>query len=187
MARRSFIAALLPTLARQPTARLVPQKSASVAVILFERRGVEEVLLIMRAERPGDPWSGQVALPGGRTGAEDKSFEETARRETSEEVGIDLGSQGAFAGYMAEQRPRLRDIVVVPSVFKLDAAVAVETNAEVASFAWVPLRELAKPEARSTYRVEREGRDVSFPSLVYRNLAVWGMTERILSAVLGAP
>ncbi|MFN7699333.1 MAG: NUDIX domain-containing protein [Deltaproteobacteria bacterium] len=40
---------------------------AAVAAILRERApGAPEVLFIRRAEKPGDPWSGHMAFPGGK-------------------------------------------------------------------------------------------------------------------------
>ena len=62
---------------------------ASVALIVRDRR-LPSVLLIRRAERTGDPWSGQVAFPGGKKQEGDLTARDTAVRETMEEVGIDL-------------------------------------------------------------------------------------------------
>ena len=62
--------------------------NAAVNVILRCNRGVVEVLLIRRVTNPKDPWSGDIAFPGGRMEEEDKDFLETALRETFEEVGI---------------------------------------------------------------------------------------------------
>ena len=39
---------------------------AAVLIAFREDRGESELLLIRRAVREGDPWSGQIALPGGR-------------------------------------------------------------------------------------------------------------------------
>jgi 8-oxo-dGTP pyrophosphatase MutT (NUDIX family) len=184
----SFLDYFSLRLTKQPPAfRLAPKESAAVAVIFHSSGDEEEVLLIRRAERVGDPWSGQVAFPGGMVSPADGSFEETARRETAEEVGIDLDAEGAvFLGYMREFKPRMREIVVVPSVFKLAVAPAVTLNREAASYEWASLRSLAKEEARSTYVLRRNGAEFAFPSLVYHGLVIWGLTERIISAVIGA-
>jgi 8-oxo-dGTP pyrophosphatase MutT (NUDIX family) len=182
----SFFDSLSPKLTEVETARLVPRESASVAVIFKDLDGGEEaVLLIRRAEREADPWSGQVAFPGGMVSAADGSFEETARRETSEEVGIDLSSKATFLGYMRELKARMRDVVVVPSVFKMAGYSKVTLNKEVASYEWVPLRSLSRREARSSYLLRRRGAEVAFPSLVHGNLVIWGLTERILSVIVG--
>jgi 8-oxo-dGTP pyrophosphatase MutT (NUDIX family) len=185
LADRSFLDSLSPKLAREEPTRLDPGASAGVAVIFRRSDEAEEVLLIKRAEREGDPWSGQVAFPGGMVNASDSSFEETARRETAEEVGVDLSSKSAaFMGYMREVKARMREVVVVPSVFKLAAPSAVTLNKEVASYEWVPLRSLASGRARSKYVLRRDGVEIAFPSLVHRGLVIWGLTERILSAII---
>jgi 8-oxo-dGTP pyrophosphatase MutT (NUDIX family) len=172
-------------LTAEASARLVPRKSASVAVIFRDAQDDEEVLLIRRSEREGDPWSGQVAFPGGMVSPADKSFEDTAKREAVEEVGVDLsGGAAVFHGYMRDFRARTKEVVVVPSVFKLVAASTPTPNQEVASYEWASLGELAGEEARSSYLVPKGGGQVPFPCIVHRGLVVWGMTERILSTII---
>jgi 8-oxo-dGTP pyrophosphatase MutT (NUDIX family) len=172
-----------------PSSGLPTKKSAGVAVIILEDPGDgDEVLLITRAERQGDPWSGHVSFPGGMVDPGDRSFKETAMRETAEEVGIDLSPEHAtFLGYMHEFRVRTRGVRVVPSVFRIATAPVVTLNAEATSHAWVPLRLLARDDARAAYVVRREGsgEELTFPSFVYREFVIWGLTERILSAILG--
>jgi 8-oxo-dGTP pyrophosphatase MutT (NUDIX family) len=182
-----FLESLSPSLRHEQPARLVPGRSAAVAIV-FHTRGVECILLIKRAERQGDPWSGQMAFPGGMTGRHDSSFEETARRETAEEVGIDLSSKAAnFMGYMPQLKAKMREILVVPCVYELREMPKLVLNAEVASAAWVPLKRLARSEARSRYLLQRDGLEIPFPSLVHEGLVIWGLTERILSTIIGSP
>src|SRR5512138_157863 len=61
---------------------------AAVAVVLVP--SPDAVLLIRRAERPGDPWSGHMALPGGRRESGDADLVATAIREAAEELGLAL-------------------------------------------------------------------------------------------------
>ncbi|MGH9918558.1 MAG: NUDIX hydrolase [Nitrososphaerales archaeon] len=181
----SFLDSLSPKLSAESPARLVLKKSASVAVIFRDAQGDEEVILIRRAERKDDPWSGQVAFPGGMVSAADKSFEETASRETAEEVGIDLSEGSAvFRGYMREFKARTKEVTVVPSVFKLAGRSEVTPNAEVASYEWASLGQLAAEEARSSYLIPRGGGQFPFPRIVHHGLVIWGLTERILSGIL---
>jgi 8-oxo-dGTP pyrophosphatase MutT (NUDIX family) len=79
----------------------------------------------------------------------DKSFEDTAKSEAAEEVGVDLSNGAAvFRGYMRDFRARTKEVVVVPSVFKLVAFSALTPNQEeVASYEWASLGELAGEEA----------------------------------------
>lgn len=55
-----------------------------------------ELLFIRRTPRQGDPWSGQVAFPGGKRDPEDTSDVHTAIREAYEECGLDLSPQGGM-------------------------------------------------------------------------------------------
>jgi 8-oxo-dGTP pyrophosphatase MutT (NUDIX family) len=78
------------------------QRFAAVAVIIrvFDQSGLFSVdkissidrcqlLLIKRAKREGDPWSGDIALPGGHVELEEDDFQAVCR-ETQEEIGLDL-------------------------------------------------------------------------------------------------
>ncbi|MCA9764471.1 MAG: NUDIX domain-containing protein, partial [Gemmatimonadetes bacterium] len=59
------------------------RRQAAVALLLVP--APDRLLLIRRADRLGDPWSGHLALPGGRQEPADASLLETAIRETAEE------------------------------------------------------------------------------------------------------
>src|SRR6185503_4424279 len=60
--------------------------------------GALEMLLVKRAEYAGDPWSGHIALPGGRREPGDVSLEDTAVRETQEEIDVDLSAHARMLG-----------------------------------------------------------------------------------------
>jgi 8-oxo-dGTP pyrophosphatase MutT (NUDIX family) len=85
-------AALLAAAAR---AKRVPtptggSRAAIAAIFRQTADGADEVLFIRRQERDGDPWSGHVAMPGGKQEDADADDEYTAMREAHEEVGLDL-------------------------------------------------------------------------------------------------
>ena len=57
------------------------------AVALIVRLGISmDVLLIKRSTNERDPWSGHMALPGGRWEPDDSELQQTAIRETFEET-----------------------------------------------------------------------------------------------------
>ena len=91
-------AALLAAAAR---AKRVPtptggSRAAIAAIFRQTADGADEVLLIRRQERDGDPWSGHVAMPGGKQEDADADDECTAMREAHEEVGLDLSDAVLF-------------------------------------------------------------------------------------------
>ena len=65
------------------------EPEAAVAIV---RAAVpdDSILLIRRAEREGDSWSGHWSFPGGRREPEDPDLLHTALRELEEECGIRL-------------------------------------------------------------------------------------------------
>src|SRR5690606_38271331 len=121
-------AALASTLA-DPT-RWAPASAKRAAVALVLRQppsgpstpASAEVLLIRRAEQPGDPWSGHMALPGGRCEPTDANVLVTAQRETHEEVGLSLQRSGLPIGRLpalpAIARGRPVGLTVIPLVFQ---------------------------------------------------------------------
>src|SRR5437764_14849814 len=65
---------------------------AAVA-ILQTREEEESILLMRRAEREGDSWSGHWSFPGGRRDHEDPDLLHTALRELAEECSIQLARE----------------------------------------------------------------------------------------------
>jgi 8-oxo-dGTP pyrophosphatase MutT (NUDIX family) len=158
---------------------------AGVAVILGPREE-PRILLIKRAERRGDTWSGQVAFPGGRVQSGDRTMRDTAARETSEEVGIDLAKDSEFLGYMGLFRARSREMRVVPSVFRAKRRVDISTDVEeVASHRWIPFTSFLSESSRSLHRVDLGGMKLTFPAFRVGDYLIWGLTERIISNLVG--
>ncbi|MDE1852243.1 MAG: CoA pyrophosphatase [Thaumarchaeota archaeon] len=159
---------------------------AAVSIIIRDRR-FPSILLIKRAERSGDPWSGQIAFPGGKMQPEDRTARDTAVRETMEEVGFDLGGAAEFLGYASVTTTHTGTMDVVPLVFILKEGVEIKPNGEVASYRWVDLGDLLAPETQSTHKLSYQGRDVELPAYAVGDYVVWGLTHGILSKLLAAP
>lgn len=146
----------------------------------------DSLLLIRRAEREGDRWSGQIALPGGRWSPGDADLPATARRETLEEVGLDLSGAPIRATLddLAPRTPVLPPILVRPFVFGLEKATPLVLNAEVAAAWWVPLDTLLEPGLLRPMEYERYGTLVRATGYHLEHGVLWGMTERILTPIL---
>jgi 8-oxo-dGTP pyrophosphatase MutT (NUDIX family) len=163
-------------------------RRAAVAIVLRDGpEGQLELLLIKRSEREDDPWSGHIALPGGRHDPADATLQDTAVRETREETGIDLDRDGIVLGTLDELRPRtpsLPAIIVTPFVAVVRRDVTMETSDEVAIAFWVPLASLSDPALTVQSDVTARGATWRVPSYVLGGHIVWGMTERILRNLL---
>ena len=157
------------------------------AVALIVAPSPDALLLIQRAERPGDPWSGHMALPGGRRDSQDDDLLATALRETGEEVGISLGREtllGALAD-VVPRTPTLPPIAVRPFLLAVPIRPTLVLNPEVAAATWVSLEELLQPEAHQRVYVDIQGLSQEVWAYVLSAGVVWGMTERILTTLVG--
>lgn len=163
-----------------------PFKEAAVALVLRHNAAVDDLdlLLIRRAQRTGDPWSGQIGLPGGRFESSDSSLEETAVRETIEELGLDVRQHGVILGALDELRPRtpvLPPIIVRPYVCVVRDVPTLVPSDEVSEYRWVRVGELFHPEARVNTTVRVRDYSMRVDAFQLGDFTVWGMTERILS------
>jgi 8-oxo-dGTP pyrophosphatase MutT (NUDIX family) len=135
----------------------------------------------------GDPWSGQIAFPGGRHEPNDGDLRATAIRETREEIGVDLTS-AEWLGTLSDLRPRtplLPPIYVRPFVFFLPHRPAVVLSTEVQAVFWVPLSRFGEPHARRDVRLAVRGINLDVTAFIAGDRLIWGMTERILTSFLG--
>lgn len=158
---------------------------AAVAAVL-RVTAEPELLFIKRAEVAHDPWSGHVAFPGGRMESTDASLEDTAVRETYEELSLDLRG-GRVLGRLDDIAPRSRSlpaVVVRPFVAVVQADVAFTLSREVADAFWVPMSHLRHDNARAEHEVLVHGVSARFPAYRVDQYVVWGLTERIVRQLL---
>lgn len=183
IARLAQILRHRPALAAE---REAATREAAVALLLRPRDELE-LLLIKRAEHPSDPWSGHMALPGGRRESHDEDLLATAMREAREEIGIET-SVGDRLGALDEVHPRsvrLPPIVIAPFVLTVPPHASARPDpAEVEAALWVPLSALADERAADQLILELEGSQRTFPAYRYGEYLIWGLTHRILQQFL---
>ena len=158
---------------------------AAVAVVIAP--DPDSILLIRRADRPGDPWSGHMALPGGRREPADHDLLATAIRETGEEVGLPLTGSDLLGTIddVVPRTPVLPPIAVRPFVFLMARRSALLLSSEVAEASWVTVDDLLRVDGHGLVSLEVAGETRQFPAYQLDGGIVWGMTERILSSLLG--
>lgn len=182
----------LPDLLATPAPIVLPpgaaERRAAVTLLLTPEPEIPErieALFALRAEVEGDPWSGHVALPGGREDPGDTDLVHTARRELREETAVEL-PRSAFVGRLDDLHPRathLPSIVVSPFVAWLAERPVVNENYELAGHVWIPLADLAAPERRSSF-VRRDPEPRQFETIEYAGARVWGLTLAIVDDFL---
>ncbi|HTO68677.1 MAG TPA: CoA pyrophosphatase [Myxococcota bacterium] len=187
---RRRLAAHAPLLAAG-TAGPEPFRAAVAVVFSTATTGAVELLFIERARREGDPWSGQMAFPGGRAERADPDLAATAAREAREEVGLALARPIArLDDFENSRNPRMSPLVVSPFVYQVEGRPPLAPNPEVQSTVWIPVEWILHPDAAVDYRFERDAQELVFPAVRYDRFTVWGLTYRILVnmfAVLGLP
>jgi 8-oxo-dGTP pyrophosphatase MutT (NUDIX family) len=159
---------------------------AAVAAVFRLVDDEPELLFIKRAMRDGDPWSGHMAFPGGRVEPADASLEQTAVRETMEELALDLRA-GHLLGALDDLAPRnanLPPIVIRPFVAIVAPDVTFVPSDEVAATFWVPVSVLRHDDARAEHVVTINGARARFPGFRVHEHVVWGLTERIVRQLL---
>ncbi|MEH6549008.1 MAG: CoA pyrophosphatase [Pseudomonadales bacterium] len=166
------------------------QRRSAVTMLLHERSGEVEVLMIERATHEGDPWSGHMAFPGGRMDEADIHSYAAALRECSEEVGIDVEHYGHYLSRLSELPTHLRTgtsaMWVTPFVFALHREPPLHPNYEVADTIWVPLSFLADAGNRETMRWQRDDIDLELPCYWYQGKHIWGLSLGMLDELLVA-
>ena len=162
-------------------------RRAAVAAILRPVQGDTEVLLIRRAERPGDPWSGHMALPGGHHDPGDVDLRATAVRETLEEVGLDLRGHdylGQLDELAATARGKLVGMTITPHVFALSSELPVlRPNHEVAELVWGSLGRMFRGEVDAMKELSYGGELRRLPAFDVEGHLVWGMKHSMLRSL----
>ena len=151
---------------------------AAVLVPVINRPDGLSVLLTRRTDHLSDH-AGQISFPGGKVDAKDSSPEETALRETEEEIGLDRSHVhllGRLPDYFIPTGFRVTPVigwVEPPFALKLDPF-------EVADAFEVPFSFLVDPSHRQLQSAMRNGRLRHFYAMPYGAYNIWGATAGML-------
>lgn len=162
-------------------------KQSAVLILLFPKQNQLHVVFIRRSEYDG-VHSGQIAFPGGRCENFDNSLQDTALRETWEEIGIQKTE--------IEILGQLSSLYVPPSNFMIHSFVGfcsqkpvyeIDTN-EVQQVLEIPLHEFYQENRIFSKRFKTPSRDHDTDARYYHvsDVEIWGATAMILCELLDA-
>jgi len=171
--------------ARPPRLDTAAEKHpASVALVLRSRKAQPglELLFIERARHPRDPWSGNLAFPGGRVDPRDAGTREAAEREALEEVGLDLQDAG-YLGQLDDITGAYLPVRISCHLYYLPSSPRLILNQEVTRWFWFPLEELLNPVRHTRTEIfwHGEPRQVRGIDLLGPDEPLlWGITYRLV-------
>lgn len=165
-------------------------RRAAVAIVLHKVDGELCLLMIRRAQREGDPWSGHMAFPGGRRDPDDIDDRFCAIRETREEIALDLDALGSEVCALGEVNTGWRadrpEMLVAPFIYRVEQLPELDLNYEVDAVVSVPLRFLMDRSNRVPLAWEWRGTQVESDSYLYRDNRIWGLSLMMIDELIEA-
>ncbi|WP_369049020.1 CoA pyrophosphatase [Tenacibaculum sp. UWU-22] len=159
-----------------------PKKAAVLALFYPDKNNKTTFLLTKRASYNGTH-SGQISFPGGKTEKTDLNLQETALRETYEEVGVSTPTIKVIR--------ELTDIYIPPSNFLATPFIAYTNtqpnfkyNSEVAELIEVLASDLLNKLNLTSAKISTPYmKNVTVPCFKLNNYVVWGATAMILAEI----
>ncbi len=158
-------------------------RDAAVMFLIFPEDGMLKTVFIKRNEYDG-PHSGQIALPGGMKEEGDKDLEFTARRETSEEIGVH-SSEIEILGKLTELYIPVSNFCVHPFLGWIDHTPVFHPDpAEVQYLICPALQELSDTANRKSGIISIDKRKIDCPYFEVEGEIIWGATAMILGEII---
>jgi len=156
-------------------------KIAAVMMLFYPKDGITHLVLIVRNSYKG-VHSAQIAFPGGKYEAQDEIFENTALRETHEEVGINPNSMEIIKTFTPMYIPP-SDFMVHPFLgISKEEIVFIPDPKEVANIIELPLTVFLSDTIITDTKLNTSyANDISVPAFKIEEHIVWGATAMMLS------
>ena len=124
--------------------------------------------------------AGEVSFPGGKLDSNDLDLLETALRETSEEIGLEITREQVI-GQLEPVITLNSSFLILPFVSIVDVIPSLTANAEVETIFHIPLESFLSTAARDpdpSHNIIQE-----MFTFEYQNQTVWGASARILKQI----
>lgn len=170
-------------------ATLIPKDAriACVLGLLYPKNEEWHIILIERqSSHPDDKHGGQISFPGGMQEPTDSSLEDTALRETFEEVGIPI-EEIKILGPTTSLYIPVSNFQVFPFLAYLEKTPVFQPQpSEVKSILEVPLSHFAKPETLKTTDM-KVSKNMALKNVPYYDVEghiLWGATAMMIREML---
>ena len=158
-------------------------KSGCVIMLVFPEVNHTRMLLMERADGD-DIHSGQISFPGGKREMDDRSMEETALRETYEEVGIDP-AELKIIGKLSDLYIPVSNYLVHPFIALAERLPATKLNPREAKRILIPPLDIfmldQMPQDRFKSKV---GGWINAPYFPFESYKIWGATAMMISELV---
>ena len=159
-----------------------PKMSAVLALFYPDAKNETRFLLILRASYDGTH-SAQISFPGGKKEKNDTGLEQTALRETFEEVGV-LQNDVQILKQMTDAYIPPSNFLVTPFVGMIDYQPSFITNHEVETIIEIKLTDLLDDQNVVINNMTTSYmKNIDVPCFKLNNYIVWGATAMILSEI----
>ena len=158
-------------------AREQPVRPAAVLIGIVERE--EPMVLLTQRTKELREHAGQIAFPGGKIDATDKSPLDAALREAEEEVGLDRSYVDPI-GYLDLYGTGF-GFRILPTVARVRPGFSLKINhSEVVDAFEVPLAFLMNPANHHVHSKEFRGMERSYYAMPFAERYIWGATAGML-------
>jgi len=158
-------------------AREQPVRPAAVLIGIVERE--EPMVLLTQRSAELNEHAGQIAFPGGKIDATDRSPLDAALREAEEEVGLDRSYVDPI-GYLDLYGTGF-GFRILPTVARVRPGFTLTINhSEVVDAFEVPLAFLMNPANHQVHSKEFRGMERSYYAMPYAERYIWGATAGML-------
>ena len=164
------------------------RRRSAVLMPLFERYGQYSLLFTRRTDEV-NYHKGQICFPGGGISGQDKTAQETALRESFEEIGI-RPEEVEILGELDDMYTIASDFIITPFVGVIPGSYHFVSNpTEVKEILNIPLNAFWKEakfwlEGGSLIGSDGAAHDFDAHFFEYKGEVVWGATARILKGFL---
>ena len=150
---------------------------ASVLVVIY---GQSPKIIMTEKPKSMKFHAGEISFPGGKFDANDSDLLETALRETSEEIGLDV-SKDQVIGQLTPVMTLNSGFLILPFVSLLNEIPPLMANSEVEHILHIPLNSFLKTAAKDTDSSHNLIDEMY--TFQYQSQIVWGASARILKEV----